>query len=68
MNPIRRLFIRLGLRPVTTGDLTTLLDRVQDKSLPIQARFQALIEYVSLTQPDERIAEIIDHLNQIISD
>jgi len=66
MNPIRRLLIKLHLAPVTPADLTALLDRADDTSLPIRARLAALVEYTVFTQPDERIAEIIDHLNQVI--
>ena len=62
MNPIRKLLIKWGLLPLTPADLTALLDRAQDKTLPIRARWEAWLDHATLTTSPEQLEALLERV------
>jgi len=60
MNPIRKLLIKWGWLPLTPADLTALLDRAQDKALPIRARWEAWLDHAALTTSPEQLETLLE--------
>lgn len=66
MNPIHRLLIKLRLLPITSDDLTALLDRADNQQLSARSRLPALVEYAVMTMTEKQLVVVIAEVKEAI--